>query len=92
MDNIQIGEHPIDLIGTIGDLATYEQCRGIDSKTDAYMHNIMTLSTLGIDFPYCYEDDINAEFRNPTSQIVDSMKEPEDFNGEYIIQYVKKKR
>lgn len=92
IDNIQLEDYPIDLIGVPSDLDYYEQVCGIDLKTDAYMHNIMALSVLGVDFPYCYDEEVNFEFRTPASQIVESMKEPEAFTGEYIIQYAKKRR
>ena len=91
MDNIQLEDFPIDLIGGASDLATYNESCGIDSKTDAYMHNIMTLSTLGIDYPYHYDEELADTFTEPALRIIDSMKNPQEFTGEYAIQYVKKR-
>lgn len=91
MDNAQLEDYPIDLIGTTTDLGNYNTICGITSKTDAYMHNILSLTTLGIDFPHYFDEEIDYEFNHPARIIIDSMKEPKTFTGEYITEYVKKK-
>ena len=88
IDNIRIGNLPIDSIPRA--LQNYEDICGIDENTDGYMHNLLTLKTLGLDINYCEEEDIEKCFLNPAVQIVEMMKEPENFTGEYIIEYVKK--
>ena len=45
MDNIQLGEYPIDLMGI--DLKKYYQkCGIIDEKADAFVHNLLTINRL----------------------------------------------
>ena len=91
MDNIQIEGHPIDLIGNTTPLATYESVCGVDSKADAYVHNIMTFKTLGVEFPSCFEDELELDFESQACRIVDSMETPQNFTGEYVIEYVKRR-
>lgn len=97
MDNIQISSYPIDILGY--DLKYYEQCRGtLDAKADAYMHNLMTLEALYYKND-ATQDIISAlrshEFPSGLSHDVTktlaSMANPKDFDGKYIIQYIKKK-
>ena len=45
MDNIRLGEHPIDLLNDYVD-SIYVGDGSIDSSVDAYMHNLMTLQKL----------------------------------------------
>ena len=96
MDNIQISSYPIDILGY--DLNYYEQCSGtLDAKADAYMHNLMTLEALYYKNDAA-QDIISAlrsyEFPSGLSHDVTktlaSMANPKDFDGKYIIQYVKK--
>ncbi len=89
MDNVKIGEYPMDIIPTR--LRDYHEICGIDDKTDAYMHNLLTLDAFGLRLYYSDRDDISEEFKGKAIPIVESMKEPENFQGEYIIQYIKKK-
>lgn len=88
MDNVCIDSYPIDYI--CRDLMEYEAIRGIDASTDAYLHNIFTLRSLGLDLTSCDRDDIKEEFTEPAAKIVEDMQDIEKFNGEYLIQYVKK--
>lgn len=90
IDNIRLGEYPVDLIPTV--LRDYSDICGIDQNTDAYMHNLLTLNTFGLDLYYSDSKDIRKEFKRKATPIFESMKEPEKFTGEYIIQYVKKKK
>lgn len=96
IDNICLGEYPIDIMGR--DLTVYSILRGIDQSTDAYMHNIMTLSQLdktGIGF--CFEPvsrlvqkDFSEVLTEEAQETLTSMIEPKNFNGEYVVQYIKK--
>lgn len=92
MDNIQLEDYPIDLISRTGSLATYVNECGITTKTDAYMHNGMTLSTLGIEYPFFCEEDIEDCFASPAENIIDSMITPHSFTGEYLVKYLRKDR
>lgn len=90
MDNIRLGQYPIDLIPS--DLREYEDIRGIDEFVDPYMHSLFSLHTLDLD-EYC--DDITFItdlFDEKVEPIITALKEPEYYSGEYIIDYIKKKR
>ena len=91
MDNIRLKQYPIDLLSS--ELEEYNAERGIDDSTDAYMHNIMTILGLGIDMCRCFESGkyLRSYFRKNAYSVLDSMGEPKEFNGEYLIQYVKKR-
>ncbi len=98
MDNIRLGEYPIDL--KIPSLKKFVESYGtIDEKADAYVHNLMTLQLLN--FPWeesrygwiiemlklgVYPE----EFEESADCIFESMTKPEQFNGEYAIQYIKR--
>ena len=97
MDNIRMGEYPIDLESY--DLACFKQGRGcIDDTTHAYLHNLLTIQQL-----LCkdsqFQDSIYklSQKRHPKGfqkaayPIFDSMVPEKDFTGEYVIPYVKKK-
>lgn len=88
MDNIQIGKYPIDFL--CHSLTDYYDIRGIDEKTDAYMHNLLVLKSLGLDFFYCDTLDIMEEFTQEAVKTFTSMQELETFTGEYIIKYLRK--
>ena len=90
MDNIRLGQNPIDLI--CPKLRDYEEKRGIDNQTDAYMHSLFTLHAFDLD-EYCDEISfITDVFDSPIEMIVPTLKEPEQYKGEYIIEYIKKKK
>ena len=98
IDNIRIGRYPIDLV--VKYLHHFSTKYGkINSVADAYMHNIFTLQQL--DFPFfqpTYANVVEAiemgVFPDITSnkaiEILESMKKPENFTGEYVIEYIKK--
>ena len=91
IDNIRIGNLPIDAKGYT--LQKYYSLTGtIDEKTDAYMHNILTLKSLSYDYS-TYDTSILVDLRRgiyPTSfkqtakPILDSLNDPNSFSGEYI--------
>ena len=85
MDNIQIGDYPIDKVPL--KLSSYYDTCGIDQKTDAYMHNLLTLDVLS-----SRQQKLEKEFHRKALSIIKSMEDPTNFQGEYIIQYVKKRR
>ena len=96
MDNIRLGQYPIDVMGY--ELSDYIELRGqIDATADAYMHNLLTLQQLN--FSNSSQKEILTVMRHGVRpihmperamQIVESLTKPEMFNGEYIIQYIKK--
>lgn len=98
MDNVRLGQYPIDLMGI--DLKKYYQKRGIiDSAADAYMHNLMTLKQLKFPSNYTFYSGILLmfeqgkyphKFKLAARPIFESMINPEDFTGQYAIQYIKK--
>ena len=98
MDNIRLGQYPIDLV--VCCLETFASTYGcIDEKADAYMHNLLTLERLIYkNIPYrdiiyfLEKGQYPRRFERPAKKVIDSMKEPENFNGEYIIQYAKRRK
>ena len=96
MDNIQLGEYPIDLIGY--DLACFQNEHGsIDETTHAYFHNLLTLEQLT--YPEKTFQSIlytlsrrtyPKKYQKSVRRILDTMVRAENFQGEYIVQYVKK--
>lgn len=91
MDNIFIEGNPIDLVGTTTPLATYNNACGIDEKADAFVHNMLTFQTLGVDFPMHLDDELELDFYEPGIRVIESMDDPTMFTGEYVIQYVKRR-
>ncbi len=90
MDNISINGYPIDSIPD--DLANYHSIRKIDQNTDTYMHNIMCLHAFDIDLYHYYDDDFDFFYEPPAEEIVKRMLDVKSYNGESIVQYIKKRR
>lgn len=98
MDNIRLGDNPIDLMNS--SLSSYVKARGaIDATADAYMHNLFALKELGFPSGYTtYEGIIMAlekgeyptKFKEKARPIFESMTTPQEFNGEYAIEYIKR--
>lgn len=96
IDNMRVGTYPIDAKGS--PLTRYYEKTGIiDAKADAYMHNLLTIKKLSC--PDQYESEIikdlrrgiyPSRFKQHAHQVFKSMTTPENFNGEYVIQYVKR--
>lgn len=88
MDNIQIGNYKMDILP--GDLIEYDMMRDIDDGVHPFMHNIMTLKAHNLDL-YCSSDrEMRKIFKHPAKKILSSMKEPQKFNDEYLVKYLKK--
>lgn len=92
MDNIRIGENPIDIADY--ELDFYLKNGGSEEHIDAYMHSLMTLEALQL----CL-DDINENpktfsqhFQKKSIPIIKTLINPQDYRGEYISQYIKKRR
>ncbi len=96
MDNIRIGTYPMDLV--VEYVQPFEKCGKIE-LCDAYIHNLMTLQQLG--FPNNYptfkevartlaREIYPTGFSKEAKEVFESMIIPRKFNGEYVIQYVKK--
>lgn len=98
MDNIRLGEYPIDL--KLLCLADFVKKYGkVDEKTDAYIHNLLTLQLLNSHWvlpPIEWVDEklridfFSSDFERPAISILESMVDQKNFTGEYIVQYVKK--
>lgn len=96
MDNVRYGEYPIDLITDhIESMLAPDQ--DIDERIDAYMHNLMTIQMLNA--PQLNYDEIlyqlsEGKFRRfykpEASEALATMASPKPFNGEYIVQYLKR--
>ena len=89
MDNICIGQFPMDLIPQ--ELEYYIRVRGFDNKVDAYMHNIMTLLLLQIGNDFELSVEFIRTFNQRANLILYDMQNPETFEGDYLIEYVKKR-
>lgn len=96
IDNIQIEELPIDLMNYALE-QYYDQVGEIDDKVDAYMHNLFFLEQLryeGLSYAAILRRlaarPIMPEFPEEVQEIIDTLIYPEDFKGEYAIQYIKK--
>ena len=88
MDNISINGIPMDKLTF--NLQFYEAHRPVDSSAHPFMHNIMTLRATGLDLYWANRFDIRKQFKRPAVKIIQSMSKPENFNSEYIVQYMKK--
>ena len=96
IDNMRIGTLPIDVKGKNSSI--YGILGGKEENLDAYMHNIMTLYEFGPkDFGFIFspvseivKKDYSKFLSEDAKETLQSMEEPKNFNGEYVIQYVKK--
>lgn len=96
IDNMRIGQLPIDVKGK--NATIYGILGGKEENLDAYMHNIMTLYEFGPkDFSFLFSPvseivtkDYSDILFEESKKTLKSMEEPRTFNGEYIIQYIKK--
>ena len=96
IDNIRIGDMPVDIMSYA--LTDYFKInKTIDEKADAYMHNLLALEQLKYNGT-SYKSILSKikskpkmpEFSNEMKKIFLSLAKPEQFNGEYAIQYIKK--
>lgn len=96
IDNMRIGTLPIDVKGK--NATIYGILGGKEEYLDAYMHNIMTLYEFSNkDFAFLFspvseivQKDHSKFLSEGAKETLKSMEEPKTFNGDYIIQYVKK--
>lgn len=97
VDNMQIGNYPIDIMGH-GLHEYFDEVGIIDEKADAFMHNLLFLEQLkynGLSHkailtrlktnPYL------VEFPEEAQRVISSLNNPKNFSGEYAISYVKRK-
>lgn len=90
IDNVQIGNYPIDKMPY--NLMEYDMVRGLDSGVHPFMHNHMTLRAFDLDI-YCSTNySIRQIFKRPSKKIVSSMKDVKNFNDEYLISYIKRRK
>lgn len=91
IDNIQLAGYEIDVKSK--ELFSYMLDRGtIDTEADAYMHSLMTLECLETDMDLCLKKGryFHEYFKAPAYEIIEGIGNPRKYNGEYLIQYVKK--
>ncbi len=88
MDNIALDELPMDLLPSY--VIDYNTSRPIDRNLHPYMHNLMTMKEYGIDTYWTSRRELRQHFKRPALKTIKSMKDPKDFNNEYIVQYLKK--
>lgn len=98
MDNIRMGELPIDLLGY--DLSCFRLEHGsLDETTHAYMHNLLTLQQLNYqnasyqDIIYRLSNGyIPKGFKKSAKRVLPTIARAEHFQGEYLIDHIKTKR
>ena len=88
MDNIAFGSLPMDILPF--HLEYYGSQRKIDYTVHPYMHNLMTMKALDLNIYGPDKLSLRRTLKRPGVKTVMSMSKPRDFNGEYIIPYVKK--
>ena len=92
MDNVRIGENPIDVCDY--ELEFYLNNGGAEAYIDSYMHSLMTLEALQL----CLDDveqnqkEYKTYFKRSALPIIKTLIKPEEYKGEYILQYIKKRR
>lgn len=88
MDNSQIDDLPIDKFPL--SICEYRNTRGIDEGIHPYTHNKMLLRAFELDEYFITNSHIRKLFKFGAKGIINSMKDPEDFNDKYLIDYLKK--
>lgn len=99
MDNARVRQYPVD-IKSRDTLRYYEIYGEMDETVDAYMHNLLTLQQIGYkdEIPEYYSDLIlrlkrgpyPTGFKQTATPILESMKDPHDFNGKYLAKHIKR--
>lgn len=87
MDNAQIDSLKVDLMPC--NLTEYDKVRGVDEQIVAYAHNLMSLHCFDIDHICSSDYEISCLFKRPAKGIVKSMRKPQNFKGEFVIDYKK---
>lgn len=97
IDNIRVESLPIDIMG-YGLSDYFDVVPVIDQKADAYMHNLLFLEQLKYNnlshraiLNRLRAKPIMPEFPEEVERIISTLIEPEKFNGEYAIQYIKRR-
>lgn len=97
VDNMQIGNMPIDIMGH-GLFEYFAETGIIDEKADAFVHNLLFLEQLkysGLSHQTILTR-LRAhpqmpEFSEEVMRVIESLNNPKEFNGEYAIQYIKRR-
>lgn len=96
MDNIKLGDYPIDLLNDYVDSIIVSES-DITPSVDAYMHNLMTLQLLNS--PGITYDEIiykltdgkyHKKYKKEAHRALSTMASSEPFTGEYIAPYIKR--
>lgn len=96
IDNASIDDYPIDVMAF--ELEEYVRERGtLDRTADAFMHNLLTIQQLTSSpesqqeiYHRLQNDLFPAKFPKETYPIMESMCDPKNFSGEFIIDYIKR--
>lgn len=88
MDNIALNNNPMDLIPST--IQSYHDSRSLDVNIHPYMHNIMTLHVLDFDVYLTSKNKLRHYFKRQAIKTIESMKDPKNFDNQYIIQHLKK--
>lgn len=97
IDNMKIGEYPIDIMG-YGLHEYFDARQVIDPNADAFMHNLLLLEQLKYNnlshkeiLTRLQTRPIMPEFPEAVEQILTTLISPETFQGEYAIEYIKRR-
>lgn len=88
MDNVQTARRPMDRLPY--QLISYDSLRGIDYDVPALMHNHMTLAAFDLDSYCSTKYSLKKFFKRGAIKVVNSMKNFNEFEGEYLVDYLKK--
>lgn len=88
VDNISIQDFSVDKLPCT--LTEYSFKRGLDSLVHPYMHNLMTLKAFDLDSYFSRDCFLRKYFYRKGIKTIHSMRDIDDFNGEYALKYIRK--
>lgn len=98
IDNIGLGKLEIDVLPDIANRFISERGH-VDQSLSMYMYNLLALEQIAYPgeeyetiLSYLKNGKLPANFKDETKRVIEDMLEPKRFQGESILQYVKKVR
>ena len=88
MDNIQVNGIEMEKVPSA--LFAYLADEGKEKNIHAFVHNKMTLEAFNMDEFYSSDYEVRKLFSAKGVETLHSMRNPKDFNGEYLISHLKK--
>lgn len=95
IDNIRFGNNQIDNMN--GCFRYFLTHGGLEDSGDAFMHNLFTLrqlyypdSHLSTVLNHVVDCDLKHTFNKKVKRVTDEMSQPNYFEGDYVIQYIKR--